>query len=265
MKWIISLVTFIVSGSIGFILSNNFISNANQQASYYQTMQVANDTDRMNYLMSTSGGRTGINKAKIHAVDSVKRDELNKDYQYIERTREEYTMHTETYTTTDSKGNSTIHTRTYWSWDYDGSESKQAKYVTVNGFKIKSSAIDLPQYDLDLKDNMFNKNIEYGMFFKHKGSVRGNYYYVGADTRYKYSFTPVDSKLTLFAVLGQNKISPLQGENIITTTNKTVKHVKENYNESAKSAHLIYIVSFVLSLLLSIGAWFACNEINKQN
>lgn len=257
MKWLVALVTLIVTGGMGYVLSNKFIANANEQATYYQTMQVADDDARMKYLMKTSAGRAGINKAKITVVDSVKFDELKQSYEYIERTREEYTMHTETYATTDSNGKSTTHTRTYWSWDYAGSDSKRSKYVTVNGFKINASVIQLPQYVLKLKDTMFDKNIKYGMFFKHKGEVRNNYYYMGSSTRYRYSYTPSSLKMTVFARLESDEMKPLSDRSKIVTTIKTVKQVKEEYNNTAKNGQVAYIVAIAISLLLSIGSWLA--------
>ncbi len=252
MRYILALIAMFVIGSIGYVLANNYVSGSNQQATYYQTMQVADDKTRMEYLMQTEAGRTGINRATIKADKPVSLDELIGQYQFIKRTKEEYTMHTRTYTTTDSKGHSTTHTETYWTWDYAGSESKQSENVLINGVKTKSSEIDLPTKDLELKKNMLNNKITYGIFFKHKGWISGNDYYTDSSTRYSYEYTPTITKYTIFAILKSKQILPLQGQSKIQTYNQSVENVKKQYNQTAKGAKVAYIVVLVISIIVGL-------------
>lgn len=252
MRYILGLIAMFITGSIGYVLASNYVSDSNQQATYYQTMQVAEDKARMEYLMQTGAGRTGINRATIKTDKPVSLDELTGQYQFIKRTKEEYTMHTRTYTTTDGKGHSTTHTETYWTWDYAGSVNKQSDNVFINGVKTKSSEIDLPTKDLELKKSMLDNKITYGIFFKHKGWIDGHYYYTDSSTRYSYEYTPTTTKYTIFAILKEKQILPLQGQSKIQTYNKSVENVKKQYNQTAREAKVAYIVVLVISIFVGL-------------
>lgn len=252
MRYILGLIAMFVTGSIGYVLASNYVSDSNQQATYYQTMQVAEDKARMEYLMQTGAGRTGINRATIKTDKPVSLDELTGQYQFIKRTKEEYTMHTRTYTTTDGKGHSTTHTETYWTWDYAGSVNKQSDNVFINGVKTKSSEIDLPTKDLELKKSMLDNKITYGIFFKHKGWIDGHYYYTDSSTRYSYEYTPTITKYTIFAILKEKQILPLQGQSKIQTYNKSVENVKKQYNQTAREAKVAYIIVLVISIFVGL-------------
>lgn len=261
MRYVLALIAVFVTGSIGYVLSNDYVSERSQQATYYQTMQVANDKARMEYLMKTGAGRTGINWATIKTDKPVSLDELTGQYQLIKRTKEEYTMHTRTYTTTDSKGHSTTHMETYWTWDYAGSESKQSENVFIDGVKTKSSKIDLPTKDLKLKKKMFNNKITYGIFFKHEGWISGNDYYTDSYTRYSYEYTPVITKYTIFANLKNKQILPLKNESMIETYDKSVSQVKNQYNQTARNAKKSYIIVVVISIVVGLVVIFTYDRL----
>lgn len=231
------LIGLLVSAGVGilvYVLYGQLIGEASKDASYYQTMRHAKDKDDFDYLLSTNAGRTGIDKASVKAVDPVSLPGLKAKYTRVERTKEEYTLHVETYTTTDSKGNTTTHTRTYWEWDVVGHEEKSAKHITINGIKTDTKSLAVRDRELKLTNKTadLRKIKQDGLFGikitrTPKIGYGGRYLYTDSETRYSFDVVPVSYKTTLFARLQDNKVLPLAGDERIEQYTKSVKQVKQ--------------------------------------
>ena len=92
-------------------------SSGAEKARLYNTALQATKQDRFNYAVDSHQGRV-IGSGTFTATKPVKFPEMSKTFAYIDKTREEYTMHTREVCSTDSDGNEHCHTETYYSWEY---------------------------------------------------------------------------------------------------------------------------------------------------
>lgn len=255
----IGIVVVIIGAALSYGIMGYFVSNAVNKADYFQTMRHASDKTEFDYLLSTNAGRTGVDNAVVKAIKPVSIDGLLKKYTYVSRNKEEYTMHTETYTTTDSKGNSTTHTRTYWTWDYVGGEHNQSDSVTINGVKTPLDRLDIDEKPIYLNSkNADLKEIKetglFGIKIKKtpKLSASGRYLYIDSDTRYYFDGVPEKYKTTLFAKLGNKQLLPLEGDTQINQYDSSVDEVKKYKNETADKMQSLQIgVPIVIALILA--------------
>lgn len=145
---------------------------------YTKAIQINNDKDLFQYGIDTSVGNAFI-YGNLVAVDTVSYPEVNGEYLYIKKIKEEYTEHTRTVT--DSKGKS--HTEIYWTWDEVGSEDLKAKKVMFCDIEFDCDKISIPLGD-------------------YIDTVNKSYY-----IRYKYYGYPVSTTGTMFASLNkENKL-----------------------------------------------------------
>lgn len=165
---------------IGFVISGKISqSNIDANEKYNKAIKIDNDKDMFRYGMDTNVGNAFV-YGKLEAVDTVTFPEIGGKYMYVEKIEEHYNMHTETYTTTDSKGHTQTHTRIYWSWDYAGKESKECKNVKFCDVKFASSKIKHP-------------SASYIKMIKESSNVRFKYY--GTGTKFKGTiFTELKNK-----------------------------------------------------------------------
>lgn len=136
----------------------------------------------------------------LEAVDPVSFPELSGRFLAANKIREEYTMHVETYTVTDSEGNSHVETRTYWSWDYSGQATEQASTVTFLGHSTSPDSFIMNNMSrLSLSQDELSSDCPY--------RLRGNYLYKDSDTRYYYKVIPVSTVGTVQATLMDNQFA----------------------------------------------------------
>ena len=158
---------------IGTLLSakiSNWQMDRNEK--YNKAIKIENNTDLFLYGMDTNVGNAFV-YGELKAVDTVTYPEIGGAYMYVEKVEEHYNMHTETYTTTDSKGHTQVHTRTYWSWDYAGSEDKEGKEISFCGIKFPIKKIDYPSPDYikTIKESYYIRYKYYGTATKYKGTI----------------------------------------------------------------------------------------------
>lgn len=235
----------------------NNVAQSTEEASYYQTMRVANNTKDFDFLLKTNAGRTGINNAEVKAKDKVSFPELKNEFMYIERIKENYRMHTTTYTTSDGKGHTQTHTKTYWTWDTVDREQKQAKYSTINDISVKTSDIDLKSKRLKITNkNTILDKLAKQSFFGFTSSPKVNkgesYIYVGNTTRYSYRYVPKEFVSTAFAELKNRHVNPLKNGHKIKLYDEPVRSVKNNFNEKAETASNKILLFTIGAILISV-------------
>lgn len=259
---VICLGSGLALAGLTFAVLNHAVSQGAQDANYYQTMRVANDKSDFNFLLSTSAGRTGVNDTVFKAVDPVSLPEIKKEYMYIVRVQEHYTMKTRTYTTTDSKGHTQTHTETYWEWDVVDRTTKKSKHVFVNDVKVKTDIVPIDTELLKLDEkNVDLSQVENKSWFSAFGSKpkikRDKYIYASGHDRFYYKVSPVEFKSTTFAELKDGQVSPLKNEKTLKLHNKSVQEIKKEKNESVESLmNLILpatIVAFVIGGIIAFA------------
>lgn len=122
------------------------------------------------------GMRTNVGNAFVHgdlkAVDTVTYDEIGGEYMYVEKVKEKYTKHTQTYTVTVN-GKRQTRTRTYWSWDVVGRDSKKCEEVTFLGIVFDSNKIQIPSdHHIDTISGGYHIRYKYyGVGTEHIGTI----------------------------------------------------------------------------------------------
>ena len=146
---------------------------------------IIEDQEMFDYCVNTERGLSS-SFAKIEADNFVSFSEVYKDFLYVERIKEEYTMHT----STDSDGN----IDTYYTWDRVETKSKQVDYIIVNGIKVNMSGVVIKTRNVDLKENEVNLedyDLDYEGFQSYLYERRGIFHFRG-DVRYRYEAMTLD-------------------------------------------------------------------------
>lgn len=165
----------------GFLISGRIAQvNMDKNEKYNKALKI-NDSELFKYGMDTNVGNAFV-YGNLKAVDPVTYPELKESYLYVEKIKEEYTMHTRTVTYTDSKGNAKTKTETYWEWDRVGHEDITSNEVTFLGIKFNTSQFRLPS-------TSYIETIK-----------------ISSDVRYKYYGCPIESVGTIFAYLSNGSI-----------------------------------------------------------
>ena len=169
---------------IGVLISSKISEHQMDKNEIYNKAVKIKESDIFEYGMRTNVGNAFVN-GELKAVDTVTYPEIDGEYMYVEKVKEQYTMHTRTVTyTTGSGKNRQTHTRTeyYWTWDRIGSEDKTCEELIFCGVTFPSVKIDIPSSD-------------YIDTIKESSHIR-----------YKYYGTPTEFKGTIFASLKDGTI-----------------------------------------------------------
>lgn len=228
---ILASVTIVAVMMLIGILIAGKISDSQMDANekYNKAVKIQSE-DMFQYGLDTDVGNA-FAYGDLKAVDTVTYPEIGGEYMYVEKVKEEYTMHTETYTTTDSKGHTQTHTRTYWSWDRVGSEDITCNEVSFCGVTFPSNKIDLPGTDYI---DTINES---------------------SDIRYKYYGTGTEYKGTIFANLKDHTIS----DNTKFYNNRTIDETVD-YLESDFPIVLFWILWIVLTGGTVFGFYYLDNK-----
>ena len=137
---LVSTLILAIMVGIGIWVSSPIMRGSTER--YLDKMSSVSVTDsaEFDYIRRTDAGRF-VAEGTLSAVDAVTLPELPKRYTYIRKVQEEYRLHTETYTTTDSKGHTTVHTRTYHSWDEIRHWTYETETVNFLGQNFKAEEV----------------------------------------------------------------------------------------------------------------------------
>lgn len=166
-----SLIIVLAMLASGFWISEIISDNIDLKLETYTTAVQIEDEEQFDYGMRTNFGNALV-YGTFSANQPVTFGELGGEYLEATKTKQRYTMHTRTYTTTDSKGHTQTHTEIYWSWDYAGNETRRCESVNFLGHDFARSRFQ------------FNN-------FESAHMPDGNYYnYESSSVRYYYSVIP---------------------------------------------------------------------------
>lgn len=159
-----SVTILAIMVGIGVWLSAPILSKATERYLAVASSVVANTDDEFDYISRTNAGRFLAN-GTLSAIDTVRLEELLGVYSSVKKVKEEYRLHTEVYTTTDSKGHTTTHTRTYHSWDEVKHWNYKAERAMFHGKEFKIDEVYRVRIQKDtiikVKTKMFENNTRY--------------------------------------------------------------------------------------------------------
>lgn len=132
---IFSILIIGILGSIGFYAASSIEKKVmDSQLAYRQAVQIS-DTNEFAHAMATDVGMALV-EGDFKTLDPVSHEKCNGKWLKITADYQEYRMHVQHYTTTDSKGRTHHHTRTYWSWDTYDVKRIHARDVMFCGSKF---------------------------------------------------------------------------------------------------------------------------------
>lgn len=161
--------------SLGILIHRPILNKLTEDAlRIASSTQVSSDTLKFDYIRRTEVGDF-LAEGEYRALDPVSLRELRNGKKYLEikKVKERYTRHTETYTTTDSKGHTHTHTRTYHSWDVVDSEKWEAKSIVFLSQRFSKNEIKF-RYHLQTDTTIYEKTP--GFFGSSVGDIRHVYY-----------------------------------------------------------------------------------------
>lgn len=214
---------------IGFILSGSISDDiADKNLEYNKALRVEQQ-EIFEYGMNTNVGNAFV-YGDYEAIDAVSYPEVEGDYLYIEKVKEEYTMKTRTVTHTDSKGKSYTTVETYWEWDRVGSEDKRSEEIKFLGVKFG-----------------------YWKFLKSYASYIDTIN-ESSDIRYKFYGTPATGTGTIYTTLQDGTIG-----NDIRIINGTID---EAYDELTSGIGLwfFWIAWIILIMFVIYGFYYLENQ-----
>lgn len=157
---------------VGFFISDNITDWQNEQnAKYQKALHIENNKDMFQYGMDTNVGNAFV-YGDLTALDPVSYDEIDGEYMYIEKVKEQYTKHTRRVSYTVD-GKRRYRTETYWTWDWAGSEDKKCKNINFCGVTFDSNKIDMPSQHLidTIKESSHIRYKYYGVSTSHTGTI----------------------------------------------------------------------------------------------
>ena len=215
---------------IGVLISGKIEESQTDKNAVYNKAIKIDSKDLFEYGMRTNIGNAFV-YGDLVAVDPVTYPEIGGSYMYVKKIKEEYTIHTRTVTTRDSKGRTHTRTETYWTWDEVSREHIQCNEVSFCGVIFDSEKIEQPN------SNYIDTIME------------------SSHVRYKYYGTEVSHTGTIFTTLKDKTIS----DNTPFYENKNIEETVETL-ESDISLFLFWFFWVVVIVACVIGFYVIDNR-----
>lgn len=221
---ILLAILFIIGLFLGELINNDHLDNV---AKYNKALKIK-DSEIFSYAMKTNVGNSFI-EGDFIVQDPVTFDEIDGEYAYLVKDKEEYTRHTRQVTTTDSKGKTHTKTEVYYTWDNVSTERKKASTISLLGINF-----DIEKFNLPSKERITT-------------------IYKGTDTRFIYYGVPKEFHGTIFSYLSEDTIQGKSIDIYTSTIEDTLDMLTTNF--------WIYIFwAFWIFLSLSATYYFCIHD-----
>lgn len=215
---------------LGVIIADKISDNvADDNAKYNKALKIE-DKELFIYSMKTNVGDAFV-YGELETLDPVTYEEIDGEYSYIKKIKEEYVMKTRTVTHTDSEGHSYTTTEVYWEWDEVDRETKESEKAKFLGVEF--------DYSKFIKPND-----------KYITTIDESY-----DIRYVYYGSPTNVKGTIFTSLNNNDIE----EGLRVYEDMDTDQAQE-YLTSSNSVLFFWIVWIVVIVLCVYGFYYLEND-----
>lgn len=156
---------------IGVLIAGKISTYQMDKNEMYNKAVKIETKEMFQYGMDTNVGNAFV-YGDLKAVDTVTYPEIGGEYMYVEKVKEQYTMHTRVVTHSNGKTTYTT-TEIYWTWDRVGSEDIKCKEVSFCGVNFASNKIDLPGTDYidTIKESSHVRYKYYGVGTEYKGTL----------------------------------------------------------------------------------------------
>lgn len=159
----------------GILISSKISECQMDKNEIYNKAVKIESQEMFQYGMDTNVGNAFV-YGDLKAVDTVTYPEIGGEYMYVEKIKEQYTMHTRQVAhtrTVNGKSQTYYTTETYWTWDKVGSEDIKCKEILFCGVIFTSNKIDLPGTDYidTIKESCHVRYKYYGVDTEYKGTI----------------------------------------------------------------------------------------------
>lgn len=229
---IFSIIIFSVLIVIGFKISDCIKDGINDNNDIYNKALKIENSEEFKYGMKTNIGNAFVS-GKLICLDPVEdpRGYLKDLYSKITITKEIYQQHTETYTTTDSKGKVHTHTRVYYSWDKVSGKSYECNSYEFAGVKFNTKKLKVKETKYEATNTI--------------GHVR-----------YIYRTAPLEMEGSIFTNLSDNTIS----DNTKFVRDMNVQELYEDKLQSQDSVILFWIIWCIIICGIIFGFIYLDNN-----
>lgn len=160
---------------IGMLISSKISERQMDKNEVYNKAIKIESADMFKYGMRTNAGSAFV-YGDLIAVDTVSYPEIDGEYMYIEKVKEEYTMHTRQVAhtrTVNGKSQTYYTTETYWTWDRVGSEDLKCKKISFCDNIFDISKINLPgtNYIDTVNISSHTRYVFYGVGTQYTGTI----------------------------------------------------------------------------------------------
>ena len=238
-KLLIILLCFSLSVGLSLWIKHAIDSSQYEKAKVYNTAIQATESEVFNYAIDSRQGNV-LGSGTFEAETPVGLPELKGTYFQIEKTKERYTRHTETYSCGTSDVPKTC-TRTYYEWDYAGRDYVTADTVVLHGREYPSSLFSIG-FKKRLDCDAITVNCKRAHSYE---DTRGWFGYSEGDIRYYYHATDATFWGTILFNTYNGTIEGIDG--LINVDSRTIGKIIKDVNNPHTG-----MVTFVVLLLCSI-------------
>lgn len=226
-----SVIIAILMLALGFFIGERIESSLDEKnQEYEQAAKIDGDKELFEYGMRTDIGRAFVS-GTLKAVDPVKLSDIDGEWLFVRKTREEYTQHTRVVMRGSGK-NRHAEIEIYYTWD----------------------DVDHTDYHCE-KISFLDNEFDYGVI-DHPGTRHLTTKNESSEVRYVYEVCDAEHEGTLYAKLGNNTVSEttfLKGKNL----NEAVEAM---YHRS-----IIWLVVFwIIWIILTGGAVFGFYYLDNE-
>lgn len=159
----------------GILISSKISEYQMDKNEIYNKAVKIESQEMFQYGIDTNVGNAFV-YGNLKAVDTVTYPEIGGEYMYVEKVKEQYTMHTRQVAhtrTVNGKSQTYYTTETYWTWDRVGSEDIKCKEISFCGVNFTSNKIDLPgtNYIDTINESSHVRYKYYGIGTEYKGTI----------------------------------------------------------------------------------------------
>ena len=220
---------------LGVWISNPLLTKATEKSQRVITAIKVSDPSKFDHIRRTNVGFF-LAEGELIANDTITLPDIPGIYARIQKIKEEYRSHVETYTTTDDKGNTHTHTRIVWEWERVDDWDYITKSYTFLGQRFTG------------------KEIGYGCRAT-KDTTIYNRKLWGNDVRYVYYTTPVTVSGLMEGVSADKKF-----QNLNFRKNKTIKEVVERAERSNNNAPIGFWVFWWILTVAIVFLFVYCEN-----
>jgi hypothetical protein len=172
---LVSISIIAVMTLFGILISSKISEHQMDKYEIYNKAVKIESQEMFQYGMDTNVGNAFV-YGDLKAVDTVTYPEIGGEYMYVEKVKEQYTMHTRQVAhtrTVNGKSQTYYTTETYWTWDRVGSEDIKCKEISFCGVNFTSNKIDLPGTDYidTINESSHVRYKYYGIGTEYKGTI----------------------------------------------------------------------------------------------